>query len=395
MKLALVGDLSGTAGPDCMGGTYDVASLASALARRGHDVRIHTASQNTSEATLGEIAGEFAVAPIPVEPSEFAEVDTVMPAIGEVARHLVGEWESHAPDVVHCYGWTYGMAAQLAARRKPTPTVQTFHGLATTARRHCGPESNSETAIQLETLLVKNATVVTAACTDDLREVIRMGCPRARASVLPAGIDVEDFDVVGTCAPRDDARQRIVALARDFSPHQGFGQLIRVLPSLPAAELVLIATNAADDIDAQRALGLASHIGVAGRVHLVNAVDEREVAALLRSADVVACPAPYDAHAEAALRAMACGAAVVAPESGGPRDAVVSEVTGLLVPPGSAEALNRALRSLLSQKVLRQGMGLAGRARARSRYSWDRVATDAEVAYQAAVRVEGMATASR
>ena len=87
---------------------------------------------------------------------------------------------------------------------------------------------------------------------------------------------------------------------------------------------------------------------------------------------------------------MACGTAVIATDAGGPRDAVIAEVTGLLVPAGNPAALTRALRSILVQNVLRQGMGLAGRARARyARYSWDRVATDAEVAYDAAARRAG------
>ncbi len=67
---------------------------------------------------------------------------------------------------------------------------------------------------------------------------------------------------------------------------------------------------------------------------------------------------------------------------------MISDVTGLLVPPGNPEALGRALRSVLGQTVLRQGMGLAGRSRARSRYSWDRIATDAEGIYEAALSRE-------
>lgn len=386
MRLALVGDLYGSAaGPDRMDGAYDVASLASALARRGHDIRIYTASPNTQQATVGEVAGDFAVAPIPVDHDGLASAETVMTSIGEVGRFLLNAWITDPPDVVHCHGWTYGMAAQLAARHSPVPTVQAFHGLAASARRCRGAQATSDTAVKIETLLARNATMVTAACSDDLREVIRMGCPRARASVLPSGINVDDFDVMGISAPRTSARHRIVAVARDFSPHQGFGDVVRVLPALPAAELVLVATHATDDQDARRTFDLARRLGVGERIRLVTTREEREVAELVRSAEVVVCPAPYDAHAESALRAMACGAAVVATESGAPGDVVIGEVTGLLVPPGSADALHRALRSVLGQTVLRQGMGLAGRARARSRYSWDRIATDAEVVYQAAL----------
>ena len=119
---------------------------------------------------------------------------------------------------------------------------------------------------------------------------------------------------------------------------------------------------------------------------MLSAVDDVDVATWLASADVAVCPSPHDPDTRLTLTAMACGAAVVAVETGGARDAVITEVTGLLVPPGHPQALSRALRSVLTQNVLRQGMGLAGRARARSRYSWDRVALDAEVVFEAATR---------
>jgi glycosyltransferase involved in cell wall biosynthesis len=44
-----------------------------------------------------------------------------------------------------------------------------------------------------------------------------------------------------------------------------------------------------------------------------------------------------------------------------------------------------ALREMLGQDTLRMGMGLAGRDRVRSRYSWDRVAADASTIYERAV----------
>ncbi|WP_163723576.1 glycosyltransferase [Mycolicibacterium psychrotolerans] len=387
MRLAIVGDLPGRA-PNARG-AYDVASLAAALTRRGHDVRVLTGSRIDS----GVADGGYRVVALPVDADGDGSAENLMPMIGEMGRFLIDDWTADPPDAVHCHGWAYGMAAQLAAKHRPVPIVQAFHQLATRQQPRGGAPSMHGTAVKLETLLARNATMVTTACGDAMHEVIRMGCPRAQVSVLPSGVDVDAYSADGETAARGAERHRIVALGQDFSADQGLHQVLAILPSLPAAELVVIGDGGADDDGIKHLRATADRLGVSGRVQVAATTDDREVASWLRSADVAVCPAPYDPDARTVLRAMACGAAVVATETGGPRDAVIAEVTGLLVPAGNPAALSRALRSILAQNVLRQGMGLAGRARARSRYSWDRVATDAEVVYDAAARRAGAISA--
>jgi glycosyltransferase involved in cell wall biosynthesis len=66
-----------------------------------------------------------------------------------------------------------------------------------------------------------------------------------------------------------------------------------------------------------------------------------------------------------AVEAMAAGRAVVASDTGGLRDIVAHEKTGLLVPPGDALALGDAIARLLGDPAERQRMGEAGRERSR------------------------------
>ncbi|MGE0218645.1 glycosyltransferase family 4 protein [Mycolicibacterium sp.] len=351
---------------------YDVVRLAHALTHRGHDVQVLTAGAVRAE----DLSGDLDIVRMHVADDTLDDPAATMPAIGEMARHLVDHWDDHPPDVVHCHGWSYGMAAQLAANWHPVPVVQGFDGLSAT------PGTAPDPAIRLGALLARNATAVTAACVDDVRELIRLGCVRDRIWVLPCGIDIEEFtaDMPAHAGP---ARHRVVAVARDFSPEQGFAHVVRALPALPSADLILVATEGVDDSDIARLLGLAKGLRVSPRIRVVVAEETAQLTEFVRSADVVVCPANYEPSAATVLQAMACGAAVVGTATGGLRDAVISDVTGLLVPPANIGALSRALRSVLGQSVLRQGMGLAGRARVRSRYSWDRIATDAERVYTA------------
>ncbi|KWX57660.1 glycosyltransferase [Mycobacterium sp. NAZ190054] len=365
MKIAMVGDLTD--------GGYDVVSLADALARRGPEVRMLTAGPQGAAP-----AGGFTIDRIPVEVAHGARPEDLMPLIGDIARHLIRAWESARPDVVHCHGWGYGMAAQLAAKRCPVPTVQTFPGLTAAARRD---GDGMDAAMRIQSLLVRNATAVTVPCHDDMRDVIRLGCPRARVSVLAPGVEVDDVTAEEIVSRGTEPTRRIVAVARDLTPAQGLAQVLRVLPSLGAAELVLTTTHADDGQCSDQLLDLARKLKIDKRVRLVAGVSGDDLTALFRSADVVVAPALYEPSCATVLQAMACGAPIVATAAGGVRDAVIADVTGLLVSAGRPDALARALRSILGQMVLRQGMGLAGRSRARSRYSWDRIATDAEVVY--------------
>lgn len=69
--------------------------------------------------------------------------------------------------------------------------------------------------------------------------------------------------------------------------------------------------------------------------------------------------------------AMACGCAVVSTDSGGVRDYLKHDVTGLLAPPNDVEALSTHLASLLRDDERRQALAWAGADRIRA-FTWHR-----------------------
>jgi glycosyltransferase involved in cell wall biosynthesis len=88
-------------------------------------------------------------------------------------------------------------------------------------------------------------------------------------------------------------------------------------------------------------------------------------------AAVVVCPSRREGFGVVAREAMAFGRPVVATTVGGLPDAVEDGVTGLLVPPRDPKALRAALETLLGDHELRSRLGVAGRERARERFSWE------------------------
>jgi len=123
-------------------------------------------------------------------------------------------------------------------------------------------------------------------------------------------------------------------------------------------------------------------MGVADRVNFHGEVPHSEMPALLRSADVVTCLPQRESFGIVALEAMACGVPVVASAVGGLSDTVVPDVTGRLLSTDRPRECAEAILPLLKQRFTRNSLGAAGRDRARSRYSWDRVAFDTARVYR-------------
>lgn len=98
---------------------------------------------------------------------------------------------------------------------------------------------------------------------------------------------------------------------------------------------------------AQDALGKAA-------VEFRGAIPNAAVMELLQRASIFVLPTlTMEGHPKALVEAMACGTACIATNVPGNHDVIVHEVNGLLVPPGDAGALARAIGRLLDLPELR------------------------------------------
>ncbi|MEB3982119.1 glycosyltransferase [Mycobacterium sp. 663a-19] len=369
MKLALV------SGDDVVG--EDPMRLCAALAARGQDVTAYV-RQTDQPPPEGAPDGTCRAVGIRVGPPSARKDADLLPFVGEWAATLERLWSSDRPDIVHAHGWLGGLAAQLAARRQKLPTVQTFQDLALTSPPRTAARRRKVTERErLEPLLARNADWVTVESSADVDPLARLRHGRARVSVLASGVDVEQFTSVGPALERTD-RHRVLCLAPNPLPGNGFDIAIRVMPKVPDAELVIAETDATDRNHSKARNGLkhlAAELGVADRVRFAGTLGGDELSMLLRSADVLACAPRRPPRPAPALAAMASGVAVVALPVGVLADVVIDSVTGVLA--GNPHEFAASLRSLLAQQFQCQSMGSAGRSRALSRFTWDRIALDA------------------
>lgn len=99
--------------------------------------------------------------------------------------------------------------------------------------------------------------------------------------------------------------------------------------------------------------------GVTHRVRFLGY--QRDIKKLLAAADLVALPSVSEGLPLAAVEALAAGRPIVATRTGGIPEVVIDGQTGLLVPPGDAAALGKAIQTVLDSPALAHRLGTTGR----------------------------------
>jgi D-inositol-3-phosphate glycosyltransferase len=382
MRIAMVSEhaspLSALGGVDAGGQNAHVAALAAVLSEQGHEVRVYTRRDDPGPDIVVPAAG-FDVVHVPAGPATHIPKDDLLPFMGEFAEWMADDWRTRwKPDVVHAHFWMSGLAAVTAGRLCDVPVVQTYHALGTVKRRHQGAADTSPAhRVAYERRLGRVVDRIVVQCHDEVRELLRMGVPRRRMSLVPSGVDTDRFSPDGPAAPRTPGLKRILTVGR-LVERKGYADLIHALPLVPGAELVIAGGPPENATKLQQ---LAQRCKVADRVRLIGAVQPADMPCWYRSADVVAAAPWYEPFGLTPLEAMACGIPVVGTAVGGLIDTVVDGVTGDLVAPHNPKALARALRRLLGDEMRRMSYAAAAVERATVSYSWQRIASRLTAVY--------------
>jgi len=123
-------------------------------------------------------------------------------------------------------------------------------------------------------------------------------------------------------------------------PWKGIDHLIRALPAVPEARLLV----AGEGPDEARLRALAAAAAVSDRVTFLGAVPRERLALYFRAADYTVLYSGYEGLSHVLLESLAAGTPVIASDRGGNPELVAHGVNGLLVPYPQPDALAEALR---------------------------------------------------
>ena len=123
--------------------------------------------------------------------------------------------------------------------------------------------------------------------------------------------------------------------------------------------------------------------GLAPYVHLRGLIPREQLAAEFQSHDLFLFCSIWDEPFSIVLQeALASGIPTIATTAGGTAEGVQHETTGLLVPPGDAQALANAITRLMEQKALYEAMGSCAAPHTRAHYDFDPFIDRLELRYR-------------
>ena len=268
--------------------------------------------------------------------------------------HAVRARRSFEPRVVHAHWWfPNGVVGTWLASLSHIPLVTTLHGTDVRLARTIG------VAKPLFSHVLKHSAAVTAV-SSWLREEAEQLAPGNNVTVAPMPVATELFSPDG----RRES-QRLLFVGR-LTGQKGLEHLLHALSTMKLhATLDIVG----DGSDRSRLQELAQELGVASRIRWHGQLPQPALAALYRRSTAVVVPSTDEGLGLVAVEALLCETPVVAFDSGGLRDIIQHEKTGLLVPPGDRAALARALDDLLSREGRGADLGRAGRLYALSAFA--------------------------
>jgi glycosyltransferase involved in cell wall biosynthesis len=249
------------------------------------------------------------------------------------------------PDVVYAT-WAYPdcYAASILAGRRGLPLVARVHG--SDINRYFAHRERKRRI--LEALARARAVVSVSKALRDLLSA--EGLDAERIHVIYNGIDRGLFKPLDRAEARRglglDPAARIVLFAGNLEPVKGLDRLVEAFGAMEGARCELHIIG--DGPERARLEALARRLP-AGRVaRFQGRVEHGRMGEWLNACDVFALPSLAEGTPNVVLEALACRTPVVASDTGGIPE-VVPAGAGILVPPGDARALARALGEALER----------------------------------------------
>jgi N-acetyl-alpha-D-glucosaminyl L-malate synthase BshA len=282
-------------------------------------------------------------------------------------------------DVLHVhYAVPHATAAILAQSMLPPDrrprVVTTLHGTDTTL---LGRDVGYGPAIRHALERSDAVTTVSAYLERETRELLSVDRP----------IDViyNFFEPRPATRSREDVRRELgigremmLLHASNLRPPKRIDILLesaaRIRPRDAFKLVILAGADFSPFVSDVRRLGLSDRVVVRENV--------TEIEDYLQAADIGLFASEMESFCLSILEAMCFACPSVAPAVGGIPEVVESGKSGLLVPPGDADALARGVESLIADPQLRSRLGQAARLRARARFSADASVSQYERLYR-------------
>ncbi len=395
-------------GKDTGGMNVYVRDLTRELGRMGVGVDVFTRSQDEHVPhVLHDLGHGNRVVHIPAGPERplaKSDLPSHLPTFAAGVQRFARS-KGLRYDLIHSHYWLSGLAALDLRDRWNVPVVQMFHTLAVMKNRvaRAADERSSEERLQGELRVLRQADWVVAATPAELAQIQWLyQTDTDKVVVIPPGVDTSRFYPI----PKDEAKEFIgrplqgclVLYVGRIEPLKGIDTLLEAVAILRQEGFldinpICLAIIGGDphvsrermDAEMGRLKALSGKLGIGDLVMFLGRRNQDTLQYYYSAAEVVVVPSHYESFGLVALEAMACGAPVVASETGGLAFLVRDGETGFHVPAGDARALAERLMQLMKDEALRSRIGRQAAEYARG-FSWSVVARQIADLYRRAIR---------
>lgn len=355
--------------------------LATTLAAQGHDPIV--VAYGEEEKT--EVRDGVKIHRVPSTQSANNTLSWAMHLSHQMEKKAVDIYKSEKFDVVHAHDWIVVPGAVGLKKTLDLPMVFTVHS---TQKGRDGVDSSYQRTIHnLEWYGTYEASQVITVGKDFSEEVkTSFNVPEEKVNYIPNGVDLEKFDAHSKSLKKDNYAldwEKIVLFVGRMYPQKGPGHLIEAMPSIleesPEAKFVMCGSGSTEHYKA------IANSQVGDKVHFPGYVSDAELLALMKNAEMTVAPSVYEPFGIVPLEAAACETMTVGSYTGGMKDTIIHEYTGLHSYPEDSGSIAYQVNRALNDPGWTDWMGDKARDRVEDNFQWEQIAAWTNGVYRNAV----------
>ncbi|MEM2099081.1 MAG: glycosyltransferase family 4 protein [Candidatus Bathyarchaeia archaeon] len=281
----------------------------------------------------------------------------------------------------------YGLLRALRRHGSGAPFIHVIHGvLADEYEQAKKSEHRSVREIvanlfmqklaKMEEETAKNATAIVTVSRYSFEKIQEYyGVGSDKLHIVPNGVDTDKFKPAENTAELkrrfglDNAQ--VVLFVGSLIPRKGLFFLVEAAKKVISQGINVKFVIVGDGPMKSQLLASISKWNLSGNFKFLGSISEDVLVAVYGCADVFVLPSIQEGQGIVLLEAQASGVPVVAFDVGGVKDVVRNGSTGFLVDCCDSSKLADALLRLLSDKPLRERLGMQGRKFVMENYTWD------------------------
>lgn len=329
-------------------------------------------------------------------PEEFVPRDNGFKYLPDFVKQLLRFQQENniTYPIVHTNYWLSSWVGMQLKEIQGSKQVHTYHSLGAVKYKAVDTIPLIATKrLSVEKQVLETAERIVATSPQEEQHMRSLVSTKGYIDVVPCGTDIQRFGSIGRQAGRAelgiDQDAKVVLYVGRFDPRKGIETVVRAVNESQlrnSGKLKLIIGGGStpgnsDGRERDRIEGIVQELGMTDIVSFPGRLNQDILPSYYAAADVCVVPSHYEPFGLVAIESMASETPVVASDVGGLQFTVISEKTGLLVPPKDVAAFKTAIDRILLNPEWRDELGAGARIHVTEKFSWDGVAIQLDEIY--------------